>query len=139
MQVAKAFEIVQLDQTAAGDILQSNGCWAFRLECNYILYLNGKYQGVAEYAGPRHCLRLKDYDGIAVDFASISDATAVDSDSKNPLVIIDQGHALLATIGGEDKLFNFFGKEISVVPALRTGPWMATAVVSGTAKSMRLF
>lgn len=139
MQVAKAFEIVRMDQTVAGDILQSHGCWAFRLEGDYVLYLNGKYQGVAEYAGQRYCLRLKDYNGIAVDFASMSDATAVDSNSKNPLVIIDQSHAFLATIGGEDKLFNFLGKEIPAVPALRTGPWMATAVVSGTAQSMRLF
>lgn len=139
MQVANAFEIVQMNNTAAGDILQMNGCWAFRLDCDYVLYLNGKHEGVAEFAGPRHCLRLKNYNGIGVDFASISDATTSDESSQNPLVIVDQGYAFSTKIGGEDKLFNFFGKEISAIPAIRTGPWEATAIISGTSKTLRLF
>lgn len=139
MQLANAFEIVRLDETSAGDILQSSGCWGIRLECDYVLYLNGEHQGVAEYAGARHCLRLKNYNAIVVDFAKASDATASESDSQNPLVIVAQGHALVATIGGDVKLFNMLGKEIPNTVAIRTGPWSANAVIAGTTKSIQLF
>ncbi|MDV6189873.1 hypothetical protein RYH75_11470 [Stenotrophomonas geniculata] len=139
MQVAKEFEIVPLDETSPGDILQMNGCWAIRLDNDYALYLNGKHEGVVEIVVPRPCLRLKDYDAILVDFSSMSHATSSDPNSPNPLVIHEQGHALYAKIDGEEKLFNFRGKELSARPTIQTGPWMAIAAVSGTAKSLKLF
>ncbi|WP_455948156.1 hypothetical protein [Lelliottia jeotgali] len=139
MQVAKAFEIVPLDETVAGDILHMNGCWALRLDCGHALYLNGQHQGIPQVVIPQPCLRLKDYDGIVVEFENLSYASSSDLHSKNPLVVVDQGYALVARIDGEDKFFNFAGKETAARPAVQTGPWMATAVVSGSAKSLRLF
>lgn len=139
MQVAKAFEIVPLDETVAGDILQMNGCWALRLDGDYALYLNGQHQGTPQIVIPQPCLRLKGYDGIVVDFESISNATTSDPQSKNPLVVVDQGYALVARIDGEDRFYNFAGKQVAARPAVQTGPWMATAAVSGSAKSLRLF
>lgn len=138
MQISTAFEMVQRDQTVAGDILQIRGAWALRLEGGYLLYLNGLFEGLAELAGPKLCLRLKGYKGIAVDFAGALDATTADVESPNPLVHIAAGFALYASYEDKARLFDFAGKEIDSVPYIKAGPWIAT-VYHNNGSELRLF
>jgi len=140
MQIHKAFEIVKISDTVMGDLLQISGSWAIRLEDPYILYLNGRLEGgVSSSADDDFCLRLRDFKGLLVDFDSHSQATNENRSSANPLVFVEGGYALHASVGDEDQLYRLNGKRTDMVPYVQSGPWHGSAVRQGTVKTLDLF